>query len=266
MFHCKIFSSSQCHIRNQQTFYRRIFSGIHETDDTVECTSIREHILEIEVVVVGHTHTTQDNFVSFGTESHIRHYLVERLVRVSKERNLLTGHQRIVQVDTCNTGSNQFRRLLTTNRVHRRTTDFDFLTFNVRTTVNRITERIEETASQLFAHLQAWRLAQEHHFGIGRNTFCTLEYLQCHFIAHDLYHLGQLTIYSSQFIIAYTCRLQRTSSLGNLTNLGIYLLKSFCCHYSFTFSCLHIYFTLLSAISSCNCFTKPSYFSDLYSE
>ena len=266
MFHRKIFSSSQCHIWNQQTFYRRIFCGIHKTDDTVERTCIREHVLEIQVVVISHTHTTQDNLVGFCTESHVRHYLVKRLVRVSKERNLLTRHQCIVQVDTSNTSCNQFRRLLTTNRIHRRTTDFHFFTFNFRTTINRITERIEETTSQLFTHLQAWRLAQEHYFGIGRDTFCTLENLQCHFIAHDFYHLGQLTIYHSQFIITYACCLQRASSLGNLTNLGIYLLKSFCCHYSFTFSCLHIYFTLLSATSSCNCFTKPSYFSDLYSE
>ena len=201
MFHCKIFSSSQSHIRNQQTFYRRIFSCIHETDDTVERTCIREDILEIQVVVIGHTHTTQDNLVCFCTKGHVRHHLVKRLVRVSKERDLLTRNQCIVQVDTSDTCCNQFRRLLTTNRIHRRTTDFYFLTFNFRTTVNRITERIEETASQLFTHLQTRRLAQEYYFCIGWNTFCTLEYLQCHFIAHDLYHLGQLTIYHSQFII-----------------------------------------------------------------
>jgi len=38
-----------------------------------------------------------------------------------------------IQVDTGNTRCNQFRRLFTPNRIHRRTTNFHFLSFNVRT-------------------------------------------------------------------------------------------------------------------------------------
>ena len=118
MFYGKIFSRSQCHIWNQQTFYRRVFCRIHKADDTVQRTCIREYILKVEVVIVCHTHTTQNNLVCLCTQSYVRHYLVKRLVRVCKERNLLPGYQRIVQVDTGNTRSNQFRRLFTTYRIH----------------------------------------------------------------------------------------------------------------------------------------------------
>ena len=67
IIYCKIFSSSQCHIRNQQTFYRRVFGRIHETHDTVERTGIREHILKIQVVIIRHTHTAEDNLIRFST-------------------------------------------------------------------------------------------------------------------------------------------------------------------------------------------------------
>ena len=190
MFHCKIFSSRQRHIRNQQTFYRRIFRSIHETDNTVERTGIRKYILKIQVVVISHTHTTQDNLIGFGTQCHIGHHLIERLVRVSKKRNLLSWYQRIVQIDTGNTGRNQFRRLFTANRIHRRTADRHFLSLNFRSPINRITKSVEETSSQLVAHFQCRRLAQEYDLSIGRNTFRTLEHLQSHFITHDFYHLG----------------------------------------------------------------------------
>ena len=45
----------------------------------------------------------RNNLIRFGTQRHVCHNLVERLVRVGEERNLLTGHQRIVQIDTGNT-------------------------------------------------------------------------------------------------------------------------------------------------------------------
>ena len=60
MFHCKIFSSCQRHIRNQQTFYRRILRSIHETDNTVERTGIRKYILKI--------HENFDLFLPFSID------------------------------------------------------------------------------------------------------------------------------------------------------------------------------------------------------
>ena len=153
IIYCKIFSSSQRHIRNQQTFHRRILGRIHETHNTVKSTSIGEHILKVQVVVIRHTHTAQNNLICFSTQCHICHYLVERLVGVSKKWNLLTGHQRIIQVDTGNTCRNQFRRLFAPNRIHWRTTDFHFLSFNLGTTVNRVTKSIEETSCQLLTNL-----------------------------------------------------------------------------------------------------------------
>ena len=44
--------SRQCHIRNQQTLYRRILGGIHKADDTVERTGIGEYVLEVKVIIV----------------------------------------------------------------------------------------------------------------------------------------------------------------------------------------------------------------------
>ena len=199
----KIFGRSQCHIRNQQTFHRRIFSCIHEADDTVECACIGEYVFEVQVIVIRHTHTTEDNLVGFRTQGYIGHHLIEGLVRVCEKRDFLSGHQGIVQVDTCDTGCNQFGRLLTTHRVHGRTADFHFLTFDRRTAVDRITKGVEETSSKLVAHFDCRSLAQEHYLCIRRNTFGTLENLQSHIVTGNLNHLGQLAVYGCQLIIPY---------------------------------------------------------------
>ena len=114
----EVFGSSQCHIRNQQTFYRRIFRRIHEAHNTVESTSVGEYILKVEVVIVRHTHTAQNDLICFSTQCHVCHHLIERLVGVGEERNLLTGYQCVIQVDTGNTRCNQFRRLFTAHRIH----------------------------------------------------------------------------------------------------------------------------------------------------
>ena len=42
------------------------------------------------VVVVGQSHTTQDNLICLSTESHVSHHLVVWLVRVCEEWNLLS--------------------------------------------------------------------------------------------------------------------------------------------------------------------------------
>ena len=144
-FNCEIFGSCQCHIRNKQTLYGRILRGIHKANDTIQYASIGKYVFKVEVVVIGKTHTAKNNLVYFRAQSHIRHHLVIRLVGVGKERNFLTGYQRVVQVNTGNTRGNEFGRLFTANGVHRRTTDFNLLTFNGRSSINRITISIEET-------------------------------------------------------------------------------------------------------------------------
>ena len=69
---------------------------------------------------------------------------VERLVGIGEERNLLTGNQCIVQVDTCDTGCNQLGRLFTPYRVYRRPSDRYLLPFDLRSSVDRITESISK--------------------------------------------------------------------------------------------------------------------------
>ena len=229
LLHSEVLSSCQCHIRHEQTLDSRVFGGVHEGDDAVERTSIRECILKEVVVVVGHTHTAEDDLVHLCTERHQSHHLVERLVRVSKEWNLLTRHQRVVQVDTSNTRCNQFGWLLTTHRVHGWTANLHVLTFNLWTSVDRVSVGIEEASCQLFAHLQRWSLAEEHHFRIGGDATRTFKHLQGHVITCNFHYLSQLAVDGSKLIISHSLRFEGDCGLRNLANLCVYLLKS-CSH------------------------------------
>ena len=231
MLYRKIFGSCKSHVRDKQSFYRRIFCCIYETDDTVECAGVREHILKVQVVIVCHTHTAKDNLIGFCTQRYVSHNLVERLVWVGKERNLLTRNQCIIQVDTSYTCSDKFRRLFSSYRVYRRTTDFNFLSFNIRTTVYRVAKSVEEASSQLFANFQCRRFSQEYHFGVCRNAFRSFKYLKCNFVTGNFNNLCQFAVYHSQFVITYSFCFQRASGLGYLADLSIYFLKSFSCHY-----------------------------------
>ena len=56
------------------------------------------------------------------------------------------------------------------------------------------------------------------------------ENLQSHLVAHNLHHLGQLAAYGGQLVITHAFGTQRHGRLGNVFNLGIYLLKCSCCH------------------------------------
>ena len=135
--------------------------------------------------------------------------------------------------------------LLAAHRIHRRTADFHFLTFDGRTAVDRIAESVEETSGKLVAHFNGRSLAQKHHLCIGGDTFSTLENLQSHIVTGNLHHLGQLAVYGCQLIIPYPRSFQRARGFRNLSNLSIYFLKCFCCHL--------IIYALRSSINSCNC-------------
>ena len=232
----EILGCTQRHIGDKQTLHGRVLGGVHEGHDTVEHAGVGEHVLEIEVVVVGQTHTTQDNLVGFGTQCHVCHHLVVRLVGVSEERNLLSGDEGVVQVDTCDTGSNQFARLLTAHGVHTRTANLHFLTFHGRSAVDRLAVGVEEASCQLLTHLERRCLAEEHHLRIGRDTLGTLEHLQGYIIAHNLNDLSQFAIHGSEFIVTHPLGFQRASSLGDSRNLGVNLLKCLC-HSRYPFIC-----------------------------
>ena len=58
LLHSEILCSCQGHIRNQDTLHRGILCRIDEADDTIQGTCVAEGILEEEVIVIGHTHTT----------------------------------------------------------------------------------------------------------------------------------------------------------------------------------------------------------------
>ena len=147
LLHREILRCCQRHIGNKQTLNGRVLSRVHKADDTVEYAGISEDVLEVEVVVVGQTHTAEDDLIHLCAQGHVRHHLVIGLVGVCEERNLLTGYQGVVQVDTGNTGGDKFRRLFTTNGVHGRTTDLHLFTFHYGSAINRFTVSIEETAA-----------------------------------------------------------------------------------------------------------------------
>ena len=92
LIHRKILGSSQCHIRNQQTLNRRSLRGIHETNDTIQYPGIVKQIFEIQVVIIRQSHSSQDDTVCLRSQRHVRHHLIVRLIRVGKERDLLTGY------------------------------------------------------------------------------------------------------------------------------------------------------------------------------
>ena len=224
----EILGSCKSHIRNQQTLYGGVLGRVHERNNTVQHAGVGKYILEVQVVIVGQTHTAQDDLVHLCTQGYVGHDLVVGLVGVCEERNLLTGHQRIIQVNTGNTGSNQFGWLFTTYRVYRRSANLDFLTFDSRSAIDWFAVGVKETSCQLVANLQRGSLAQEYHFGVGRNTFRTLEHLQGYLITHDFHHLSQFAVHGGQFVVTNAFGFQRTGCLCNGGNLCVDFLKSFC--------------------------------------
>ena len=103
----KVLSCRESHIRDKKTLHSRILRRIDKRDDTIQRTSVRESVAEEIIVIIGHTHTAEDNLVSLGTHGYHSHNLIERLVWVSKERNLLTRHKSIIKIDTSNTRSDE---------------------------------------------------------------------------------------------------------------------------------------------------------------
>ena len=116
---------------------------------------------EVQVIIVGKSHASEDDLVDIGTQGDHCHHIVIRLVRVCEERDLLPGHKRVVQVDTGDTGRDQLRRLPSLVRVYGRASDLSFLSFDFRTSVDRLSVSIEEAACQLVADFQYRRFSQE---------------------------------------------------------------------------------------------------------
>ena len=229
LFHSKILCCRKSHIRYEQSLHSGILGGIDEGDDTVKCSCIGEGIAEEIVVIVGHTHTTQDNLVGLGTHGHHGHHLIEGLVGVGKEGDLLTRHQGIVQVDAGNTRGNELTGLLTPDGIHTGSAYLHLASFYSRSSIDGVAIGIEEAACQLFAYLQSGRLAQESDFGIGGNASCALKDLESDIVSRDSHHLGQLAIDACQFVVTHALGLEHTGSLGYLAYLRIYFLKC-CCH------------------------------------
>src|SRR5690606_21879253 len=127
------------HIRNQNPLYWWILSRIYKRHYTFQLTGIFKQVFEIQIVIICKSHTSKNDLVSLCSKCHICHHRVIGLVRDGKEWDLLSSTRCIVKVNTCNTSSHQFRRLLTPYRVNRGATYLTTLTFSIGSPINRVT-------------------------------------------------------------------------------------------------------------------------------
>ena len=163
-------------------------------------------------------------------QGHVGHHGVIGLVGVGEEGNLLPRDERIVEVDAGDTRGDQLRRLDTLEGVHRRAADLARLALDDLTAFERLAVGVEEAAREVVRHAQFRGFAVEDDLRIGGDALGSGEHLQRHVLAHNFHHLRQLAAHGSQFVVADAQRPERHGRLGDVVNLGIYLLKSSCCH------------------------------------
>ena len=228
LLHGEVFGRRQRHIGHEEALHSGVFRRVDEGDDAVQRTGAGEGVAEEVVVVVGHTHTAQDDFVGLGAHGHQRHHLVEGLVGVGEEGNLLSGHQRVVEVDAGNAGGNQLGGLLAAHRVHRGAADGHFLALDFRSAVDGLSVGVEETSGQLVADLQRGRLAEKGHFGVGGDATGAFKHLQRDLVALDFHHLSQTAVDGGQLVVAHALGFQRTGGLRDLADFCIYFLECLC--------------------------------------
>jgi hypothetical protein len=210
----KIFRSSENHIRNEQTLYRRLFCGVHKTNNSIQCTGTFKRFFEIQIVVVTHAHSAKYNSINFCTQCNHCHHFVVRLIRVCKKRNFLPRNQSIVQVNSCDSCGNKLRRLFSAKRIHRRTADFTLFAIHLRTTVNRLSVSIEKTSGKIVAHIQRRRFAQKRYFRSSADAFCSRKHLQHNLVAVDFHHLRQAVANHGEFIVHHVFRLDGNGGFG----------------------------------------------------
>ena len=228
LLNSEILCRRQRHIGHEEALNSGVFRRVDEGDDAVQRTGAGEGVAEEVVVVVGHTHAAQDDLVSLGTHGHQCHHFIERLVGVREEGDLLSGHQRVVEVDAGNAGSNQFGGLLAAHGIHRGAADGHFLALDFRSAVDGLSIGVEETSGQLVADLQRGRLAEEGHFSVGRNAAGAFKHLQRDLITLDFHHLSQTAVDGGQLVVAYALGFERTGGLRDLADLCIYFLECLC--------------------------------------
>ena len=204
----EVLGGRKSHIRNQKPLDWRVFGRVDETDDPVEGSGALERLAEEEVVIVRQTHTAEDDLVHIGSQGHIGHNLVVRLVRVGEERNLLSGHDRVVEVDAGDTGRNELGRLASLVRVHGRSADLPFLTLYLWTAIDRLSVGVEETSGELIADLECRRLAEECHLSVCRNAFRAGEHLEGDQITLGLHDLGKFAADHGKLVIGNSLGLE----------------------------------------------------------
>ena len=226
----EILGGGKRHVGNEQTLHGRILGRVDERHDAVERAGVLEDRLEVQKVVVRKTHAAQDDLVGLGAQGHVGHHGVVGLVGVGEEGDLLPRHDRIVQVDAGDARGDQLRRLDAPEGIHRRTADLAGLALDDLAALERFAVGVEETPREVVRNAQLGRLAVEDDLGVGGQALGSGENLQRDVLAHNLHHLRQLAADGGQFVVADARGAQRHGSLGDVVNLGVYLLKCSCCH------------------------------------
>ena len=111
----------------------------------------------------------------------------------------------------------------------------------------RLAVGVEEAAGQVVRDAQLRGLAVEDDLGVRSQSLGPGEDLKRHVLAHNLHHLRQLAAHGGQLVVAHARGAERHGRLGDIVNLGVYLLKCSCCHGLFRF-CVHIRFDLFAVI------------------
>ena len=189
-------------------------------------------MLEVEVVVIGKTHTSEYDLVHVGTQGHLGHHIIVWLVGVREERNLLSGHESVVEVDAGYARRDDLARLTSLVRVHGRTAYLSDFALHLRTAVDRMSVCVEEASGKPLAHLQHRRLAEESDGCIGRDAFGSGENLERYQIALGLDDLRKSAVHNGKLIVGHTLRAQGNRSLGDGFQLCVCFLICLICHCS----------------------------------
>ncbi len=230
LVHGEVLGGRQGHVRHQEALHRGILRRIDEADDLVQRAGGLEGVPEEQVIVVGEAHAAEDDLVHVGAEGHIGHHLVVGLVRVREERDLLAGHEGIVQVDAGDAGRDELGGLAALVRVHGRTADLALLAFDLGTAVDRMAVGVEETPGKLVGDLEGGRFTEEGDLGVRGNAFGAGEDLEGHELTLDTHDLGEFAGHHGQFVVGDALRTERDRRLGDGFQLGIDSLVCFRCH------------------------------------
>ena len=157
----QILGSCQRHSRRRDTLYRRIVGQIHEHDRSVNGPRTSKVRREEIGFLIGNTDGRKDygkitlSADNLSLTGNLGRQLCVRQSRSGKDRQLLPSYQRVQSVDSRYPGLNEFRRIVSGCRIHRKTVDIQsFFRNNFRSAIHGSSHAVEHSAQHF------WRNAQ----------------------------------------------------------------------------------------------------------